>query len=185
MPAILGCSTLHFEQMGTSHQGLCCSVLSCSAAAQASVLKIWSEDQCKAAEAREMAAALARVNGLAAKGCYTDACGPHPSILEGGSSLREDFRGWSANGSPRMPESLSSPPCLSKLHVSCFASFAVSCSLVFLPSLPIASTASLTATRFVRKMDSPPLDAVLHRWTTLPRTTQSRRRAAQRAARDG
>ena len=59
------------------------------------MLKIWSADQSRAAEAQQMAAALARVNGLAAQGRYQ---GNHPTILQGAGSLREDFRGWSANG---------------------------------------------------------------------------------------
>lgn len=63
---------------------------------QASVLKLWSEDQSEgrqgSAEAcRAMAAALARANGLAVEGRYA---GPHPSITSSQGSLRESFRGW-------------------------------------------------------------------------------------------
>lgn len=68
----------------------------CVPAPQASVLKLWSEDQSEgrqgSAEAcRAMAAALARANGLAVEGRYA---GPHPSITSSQGSLRESFRGW-------------------------------------------------------------------------------------------
>ncbi len=63
---------------------------------QASVLKLWSEDQSEGREAskeacRAMAAALARANGQAVQGRYE---GPHPSITSSQGSLRESFRGW-------------------------------------------------------------------------------------------
>ncbi|KAK9839825.1 hypothetical protein WJX81_004472 [Elliptochloris bilobata] len=66
-------------------------------ALQASVLEIWKEDrECVAAmeRARAMAAALAAANGAASAGRYE--AGSHPSILSGGGSLREAFRGWRA-----------------------------------------------------------------------------------------
>ena len=65
-------------------------------AIQASVLELWKADRGSPAvreQARSMAAALAAANGAAAEGRYE---GPHPSILAGGGSLREAFRGWSA-----------------------------------------------------------------------------------------
>ncbi len=61
---------------------------------QASVLKLWSEDQSAAGQerCRRMAAEVARVNGEASRGAYA---GPHPSLTtRQGGSLREDFRGW-------------------------------------------------------------------------------------------
>ncbi|GAB4818906.1 hypothetical protein N2152v2_005952 [Parachlorella kessleri] len=62
-------------------------------ALQASVLKLWSEDQSEQGQqrCRHMAAELARVNGEAARGVYT---GPHPSLTSQQGTLREDFRGW-------------------------------------------------------------------------------------------
>ena len=59
--------------------------------AQASVLKVWSEDRQATHEAKAMAAALAAANSKATMGKY---CGPHPSITSGEQSLRENFRGW-------------------------------------------------------------------------------------------
>lgn len=64
-------------------------------ALQHSVLKLWSSDQTKVAEAQKVAAALAQVNSLASLGKY--AGGPHPSTDEGAASLREGFRGWRAD----------------------------------------------------------------------------------------
>ncbi|KAI3428677.1 hypothetical protein D9Q98_007500 [Chlorella vulgaris] len=60
---------------------------------QASVLKLWSEDQGEASKARcrEMAAALAHANSRAVLGKFE---GPHPSITSQQGSLRETFRGW-------------------------------------------------------------------------------------------
>mmetsp|Transcript_23060 Transcript_23060/g.64048 ORF Transcript_23060/g.64048 Transcript_23060/m.64048 type:complete len:368 (-) Transcript_23060:131-1234(-) len=70
-------------------------------ALQASVLKLWSEDVSNTDSAKEMAAALARVNGQAAMGMF-DVRGQHPSVLESSGTLREDFRGWSAtDGKPQ------------------------------------------------------------------------------------
>ena len=54
-------------------------------------MSIWSKDQSKSAEAKDMAAALALVNGAACQGIYSP---PHPSILK--ESLHESFRGWNA-----------------------------------------------------------------------------------------
>ena len=62
-----------------------------SAMAQASVLKIWSEDRQATQEAKTMATALAAANSKATMGTY---CGPHPSITSSEQSLRENFRGW-------------------------------------------------------------------------------------------
>ena len=56
---------------------------------QASVMSIWTKDQNKKAEARQMAAALTAANALACQGTYK---GPHPSIMK--ESLHESFRGW-------------------------------------------------------------------------------------------
>ena len=70
-------------------------VESCSA--QASVLEIWRHDLGSPEvqkRARGMAEALAAANGAASAGLY--AAGSHPSILSGGGSLRETFRGWRA-----------------------------------------------------------------------------------------
>jgi fructose-bisphosphate aldolase class I len=61
-------------------------------ALQASVLKIWSADSSRAAEAKQMAVALAAANAAAVRGKY-DAAGKHPSVTSD-SSLREAFRGW-------------------------------------------------------------------------------------------
>lgn len=61
-------------------------------ALQASVLKIWSADSSRAAEAKQMAVALAAANAAAVRGAY-DAAGKHPSVTSD-SSLREAFRGW-------------------------------------------------------------------------------------------
>mgnify|MGYP006298688741 CR=1 FL=1 len=59
------------------------------------MLKIWSADQSKAAEAQQMALALAAVNSAAALGKY-DPSSKHPSTLSA-DSLREGFRGWTAH----------------------------------------------------------------------------------------
>jgi hypothetical protein len=56
------------------------------------VLKIWSANRSKAAEAQQMAVALAAANAAAVQGKY-DAAGKHPSVTSD-SSLREAFRGW-------------------------------------------------------------------------------------------
>jgi fructose-bisphosphate aldolase class I len=61
-------------------------------ALQASVLKIWSADRSRAADAQQMAVALAAANAAAVQGKY-DAAGKHPSVTSD-SSLREAFRGW-------------------------------------------------------------------------------------------
>ena len=66
-------------------------------ALQASVLKIWSADKSKAAEAQQMAVALAAANAAASLGRYE---GPHPSALKG-DSLREVFRGWRSDEAKR------------------------------------------------------------------------------------
>ncbi len=60
-------------------------------ALQASVLDIWSRDLSKVEDAQQMAAALAAVNGAAAKGEWD---GQHPTILASSQSLHENFRGW-------------------------------------------------------------------------------------------
>ncbi|GMH38889.1 hypothetical protein BSKO_06787 [Bryopsis sp. KO-2023] len=57
---------------------------------QASVLKIWSNDQSRVEDAKSMASALAYVNGLASRGHYA---GSHPSITSQ-QSLHETHRGW-------------------------------------------------------------------------------------------
>ncbi|GMH40656.1 hypothetical protein BSKO_08560 [Bryopsis sp. KO-2023] len=59
-------------------------------ALQASVLKIWSNDQSRVEDAKSMASALAYVNGLASRGHYA---GSHPSITSQ-ESLHETHRGW-------------------------------------------------------------------------------------------
>lgn len=61
------------------------------ATAQASVLKLWSEDQANPQRCRDMAAALAWTNSQATLGWYE---GPHPSVTSQQGSLRENFRGW-------------------------------------------------------------------------------------------
>lgn len=66
-------------------------------ALQASVLALWSEDRTDPGRCRDMAAALARVNGQAALGRYS---GPHPSITSHRGSLRESFRGWRTDVPP-------------------------------------------------------------------------------------
>jgi len=62
-------------------------------ALQASVLKTWENDDGNAEKAQQIALAVARANGLAAKGEFV---GPHPvSKLQSGTlDLRESFRGW-------------------------------------------------------------------------------------------
>ncbi len=55
------------------------------------MLQIWSADQGRAEEARQMAAALAAANARATLGRYE---GPHPSITSAAGSLHETFRGW-------------------------------------------------------------------------------------------
>ncbi|GLC46522.1 hypothetical protein PLESTF_000956500 [Pleodorina starrii] len=63
-------------------------------ALQASVLKLWSSDQTRVAEAQQLALALARANSEAALGAYAQGGqGGHPSTLSV-DSLRENFRGW-------------------------------------------------------------------------------------------
>ncbi len=69
------------------------------------MLELWKADRGSPAvreQAQAMAAALAAANGAAAEGRYE---GPHPSILAGGGSLREAFRGWSAE-QPGQPKSV-------------------------------------------------------------------------------
>ncbi|KAK9806911.1 hypothetical protein WJX72_007233 [[Myrmecia] bisecta] len=60
-------------------------------ALQASVMKIWSEDQSQKEKARQMAAALAAVNSSATLAKYG---GHHPSLTSASGNLREGFRGW-------------------------------------------------------------------------------------------
>lgn len=56
------------------------------------MLKLWSQDpQGSAQQCRDMAAALARVNGQAVLGRYE---GPHPSITSDEGLLRDPHRGW-------------------------------------------------------------------------------------------
>ncbi|KAK9828143.1 hypothetical protein WJX74_000580 [Apatococcus lobatus] len=62
-------------------------------ALQASVLEIWSKDQSRVAQCKQMAAALAAANGSASQGEWN---GTHPSLLDSSQSLRENFRGWNA-----------------------------------------------------------------------------------------
>lgn len=58
---------------------------------QASVLKLWAEDQADIEVCRRKAAALACANGMASLGKFE---GNHPAITATGASLKESFRGW-------------------------------------------------------------------------------------------
>jgi fructose-bisphosphate aldolase class I len=88
---VLLLGTLHLQaaQQGRAPWSLSFSY---GRALQASVLKLWSEDRSKTAEAQAMAVALARANSAAARGVYE---GPHPSVTSSAAgSLTENFRGW-------------------------------------------------------------------------------------------
>lgn len=56
------------------------------------MLKIWSADKSRVADAQSMALALAAANSAASLGKY-DPTSKHPSGLSA-DSLREGFRGW-------------------------------------------------------------------------------------------
>lgn len=61
------------------------------------MLEVWRQDPGSLeaqTRSRGMAEALAAANGAASAGRYV--AGSHPSILSGGGSLRETFRGWRA-----------------------------------------------------------------------------------------
>ncbi|PNW86605.1 hypothetical protein CHLRE_02g093450v5 [Chlamydomonas reinhardtii] len=94
-------ATINLDAVNREAQavGRCPWVLSFSfgRALQASVLKLWSSDQTRVAEAQQLALALARVNSEAALGNYNASSGSHPSTL-GTATLHETFRGW--NGQP-------------------------------------------------------------------------------------
>ncbi|PNH10678.1 Fructose-bisphosphate aldolase B [Tetrabaena socialis] len=68
-------------------------------ALQASVLKLWSADQSRVAEAQALALELARVNSEASLGRYSGGEGAHPSTLSV-ATLRETFRGWNGGDAP-------------------------------------------------------------------------------------